>query len=151
MQYSYRITKYFSSGGNGKLISDSDEWTSFSQIRGDILEMEYQFIENDYLSIIKATCNHLHIDNLMTMDLEDYNHDKSVENKQQLTIDEAILVAKKVLREQLWCKLISQDVEFHFGYDFYMYVTSTHKLLSFYIKNGFNKKLNIEEFPSPYL
>ncbi|MDK9354893.1 hypothetical protein QQF54_01870 [Lelliottia sp. V106_10] len=151
MQYSYRITKYFSSGEDGRLISGSDEWTSFSQIHGDKLESEYQLIENNYLSIIRTTCNHLHTDNLIVMELENYNDDKSLENEQQLTIDEAMLVAKKVLREELWCKLISQYVEFHFGYDFYMYVTSNHNLLNFFVKNGFNKILNIEEFQSPYL
>lgn len=70
---------------------------------------------------------------------------------QLLTVDNAHELARSILREELWCKLTSKDIEFHFGYDFYMYLVSTMELSEFFNKSDFTNILNIQEFKSPYL
>ena len=39
-------------------------------------------------------------------------------------IDAIIGVARDCLREKYWCKLSAPKLEFHFGYDYYLYVCS---------------------------
>jgi hypothetical protein len=151
MSHSYRITKYFNSDANGNLISDDHEWTGFSDVGAKVSQDEYLEVEKTYLDILILSCNHLHVKQLQISDLEDYDNNSSVVDGQLLTIEDASVLASKILREEIWCKLISPDIEFHFGYDFYMYLVAKVNLSMFFISSGLNKTLHIQEFKSPYL
>lgn len=132
MKHSYRITKYFTSNETGNLIFNTDEWTSFSVVGLRVTRDDYLLIEDSYLSVIKATCIHLHVNRFKIVEFESCDDDSSIFNNQSLEVEDAIPIARKVLREKLWCKLVSAEVEFHFGYDFYLYVVSNYNL-SFFI------------------
>lgn len=150
MRYSYRITKYFTSSNEGIIISNDSEWTSFSDVGFKVSMDDYLHIEKTYLSFITSTCSYLQVDKLQVTELENYHDDKSFVSDRDLTIEDAISIARKVLREEIWCKLVSEDIEFHFGYDYYLYITSNYDLSSAYEKKGFGKVLNIEKIKSPY-
>jgi len=48
----------------------------------------------------------------------------------------------------LWCKLVSNDFEIHFGYDYYMYVVCDNDIQSSF--ENFPKGIFAEPFESPY-
>jgi len=151
MLYSYRITKYFESNTNGNLISNKDEWTSFCEVGKKVSLEEYLKVENAYLDVMASACEYLRISKLKVIDLECINGDSSIVNGQFLTIENACELARSILREEVWCKLVSTDIEFHFGYEFYMYFVSNIEFSNFFEKTKFTNILNIQKFKSPYL
>lgn len=151
MLYSYRVTKYFQSDMNNNLISDKNEWTSFSDVGVSVTMENYVKIEKSYLEVISSLCSYLKVDKLQVFDLECFDDLSLIADGQLLTIEEATVLASRVLREEIWCKLISSSIEFHFGYDFYMYVVSNVDLSQFLSKINCNEILNIHEYMSPYL
>jgi len=151
MNYSYRITKYFESNTSGNLISNENEWTSFSDVGENVSLEEYLKVENAYLVVITFVCEHFHISELKVIDLEIINYDRSIVNGQLLTIESASELSRNILREEVWCKLASTDIEFHFGYDFYMYLVSNMDIYNLLEKTEFAKILNIQKYKSPYL
>ena len=56
---------------------------------------------------------------------------------------------RKILRERIWCKLYSRQLQIHFGYDYCMYIVSSKNLIEYF--KDFNNILNIQLSPSPYL
>lgn len=98
MLYSYRITKYFESNTNGNLISNEDEWTSFSDVGENVSLEEYLKVENAYLDVITSACEHLHVSKLKVIDLECINGDHSSFNGQFLTIENACALARSILK-----------------------------------------------------
>ncbi|WP_411705595.1 hypothetical protein [Edaphovirga cremea] len=151
MLYSYRVTKYFQSDINNNLISVKNEWTSFSDVGVSVTMENYVKIEKSYLEVISSLCSYLKVDKLQVFDLECFDDLSLIADGQLLTIEEATVLASRVLREEIWCKLISSSIEFHFGYDFYMYVVSNVDLSQFLSKINCNEILNIHEYMSPYL
>ncbi len=69
---------------------------------------------------------------------------------QQVTQKEVADIARLVLRESLWCKLESDRMFVHFGYDYYMFIGSTEPCEST-IKKIEKLGLFVEKFESPYL
>ncbi|MCE9994042.1 hypothetical protein LZ633_18855 [Enterobacter asburiae] len=148
MKYSYRITKYTLTDNAGNFTSLADEWTSFYDIGSKVTEDEYKKTESKYIDYILDACNCLSVKSLKIKDLE-LNVDKSQYSEGEIIqLDEVRKVVQSILREQIWCKLISNDCQFHFGYDFYMYFlfnTSFTKCLE-HIKT----ELTVQEHKSPY-
>ncbi|MFP2424032.1 hypothetical protein ACLEUK_07160 [Pseudescherichia vulneris] len=151
MLYSYRITKYFESNAKGDLISSEDEWTSFSEVGNKVSLEEYLKVERSFLCIIKSVCEYLRVTKLKVADLEYIKGDPHVVNEQLLTVVNACELAQGILREEVWCKLVSPEIELHFGYDFYMYLVSKVELSDFFTKTEFTNVLNIQKFKSPYI
>jgi hypothetical protein len=147
MPCSYRITKYTKKNEDGFLTSPPDEWTSFHEIDTVEKENDYLEIEGKYLNTIKEISECMGINHYTITELESRENKDFVEGQTVCTSD-IENVARQILREFIWCKLVSPKGEFHFGYDYYMYFTSSRPAPS--CITHLSKTLNIEEFLSPY-
>jgi hypothetical protein len=137
----WRITKYNPAHRNSSGAYLKDEWTSYSDI-GKTFNQKI-FTYEDYLKTETAYINAINhfmqcsdLPSLIISDLEKHkNIDKallhlpdmvtlfnSIQNGKMLTIEEVQSVSQLVLREYLWCKLTSNNMYVHFGYDYYMYI-----------------------------
>ncbi|AOM42689.1 MULTISPECIES: hypothetical protein [Xenorhabdus] len=149
MKYSYRITKYTNINENGDIYSDPDEWTSFFDIGQKVKKDEYERIENQYIDYIINLCNCLGIKSLKIQALEVSVDEISYIEGESIDINQLKNGIKSILREDMWCKLISDTCEFHFGYDFYMYFVS--KIDPKECIDKINTLLTVQKYRSPYL
>ena len=166
--HSWRITKYnpIFRDKNGFYLKN--EWTAFSDI-GQLFENkklafeEYIKTKTAYISAILLffACNKL--STLMVMHLEKNRpfEDNAFNTKtmaivfnkieERLLIKQDLIevVARLVLREAIWCKLESEKMYVHFGWDYYMYIGSNNfckKQITDIEQSG----LFVEKCPSPY-
>ncbi len=143
----YRITKYDPAKREEDGYYQLDDWISVSDIDKHIVtKEEYLFVENNYVAIIINIMEHLKIEGLKVNGLEkgfnlqrnifilskyniflDKNQQyifKTIKNNNYYHIKEIKSVVKLILRECMWCRLVSPSVKFTFGYDYYMYFHS---------------------------
>lgn len=158
--YSYRITKYNPKYRNKDGIYTLDEWTSISDFNDNDLISKYIPYEDAYIKAIYEFMKINNIKNLYIDEIEkNCEHIKYSDikldinqliNNKVLSKDEISNVTKAILRETIYAKLKSDnEMEVHFGYDYYMYILSKKKVIA----NSFlfnDVKLYIEEFKSPY-
>jgi len=149
MKYSYRIMKYNKINKDGDVYSDPDEWTSFFDIGIKVNKQEYEKIEDQYVSYILSLCDCLNVKLFRISDLEINVDNLSYTNGQVIDIDISSQLIRSILREDLWCKLISDTCEIHFGYDFYMYFISKNSPEKCMSK--INTVLTVQKYKSPYL
>ena len=153
-RYDFRISKY-----NRLVLSVEQlkaEWTSVSDVgkpyKGKTLTYaEYLQEENKYLAVVDEILQTLNIHQMKILDLEDHRGLCPHHNKKAMNGSKEILaVVRDVLREQYWCRLYAKDLSIHFGYDYYMYISS--KLDRDWIGNIVSKKgLYVEQITrSPY-
>ncbi|SFH94682.1 hypothetical protein SAMN04487861_10936 [Selenomonas ruminantium] len=125
---SIRVSKYDLKYRDENGFYQREEWISYYDIGreflGEVLtEEQYLAVENSYLNVIRMLYEIypsmvLHINGLELFDEDDDRwHENDVITKEK--VDK---LARAVLREELWCKLIDENVEVHFGYDYYMYI-----------------------------
>lgn len=139
--YSYRVNKYISS------LPGNNEWISFYDIGSLVTEEDYLYTENEFIKLFKDVSVLFDIRDYKITDLENYkNLDYHNGDKIQCVYIEPLI--HDILREKLWCKLRSNKLEFHFGYDYYMYFVSYESPISI---GNINTQLKIEEFESPYM
>ena len=51
------------------------------------------------------------------------NYDSlALRNGENISLEKLPFVAKSILRDKFWCKLVNDSMEIHFGYDYIMYV-----------------------------
>ncbi len=148
MKNSFRITKYHCYGDDGSLCSQKSDWTSFFDVGSKVSLDEYLFVEEQYVNFVVALCARVGVCEIMINALE-ISDGCSYNNGQMIDIASVATLVADVLRERFWCKLVSDKVEFHFGYDFYMYAVCPLGLLE--IKELVPASLNVELFKSPYL
>lgn len=141
MKYSYRITKYGTLHG--------DEWTSFNDIGHSVSEKQYLAIESEYISTVVTVCRCLGVSSLVVSNLELSDEGEPYEEGQEVELDFLFQILAAILREKIWCKLKSPVCEFHFGYDYYMYLVSEDDADICFPKEKSN--LHFEVFRSPYL
>ena len=166
----WRITKYNPKNRNTRGAYLINEWTAYSDINkaidGKLLSyVEYLAVEDAYIDAINLfmICNNLTklpIDSLeKNRELyRDLNFSpmmikifEQIKSGVELSKNEVEVIARLVLREQLWCKLGTEDTMFvHFGYDYYMYIGSAKKCAKT-IQQIQQRGLFVEEFISPYL
>lgn len=169
--FAWRISKYNPRNRDSRgayLIAD--EWTSYSEIgtttdEKEFTYEEYKKIEDAYVSSIFLfmECNSiesLRITNLeksLAWDSEDIYVSESMknafryaENGLEINKDQISSLTRLVLREKLWCKLESKDMFVHFGWDYYMYVGSSHSCEK-YLQKIQELGLFVEKYESPYL
>lgn len=120
--HSYSITKY----DPKKTLYN--EWTNFADVGRQVDIQTYKRYENAYIQSIIVICNFLNIKSLNIKELECQEIPNAWFEKQTILVQNISLLVKEALREVLWCKLTSKDLEIHFGYDFYMYAVSNHDL-----------------------
>lgn len=99
-------------------------WTSFHDIGKLVSKEEYLKVEKAYIDTIISICTCLGIKKLIVSDLEIYGEGSTYVNNEEIGIKDVRIIAKAILRESIWCKLKSPNIEFHFGYDYYMYFLS---------------------------
>ena len=145
--YCYRITKYNPKFRDSSGAYKKDDWISFSNIgksfENKVLSAEgYLNTEEAYVKTISFFMDGLGIDSLIVTALEKikppkindywYSSDlfknyKSIDINQHLSRDIVLAIARLALRKYLWCKLESEKMFVHFGYDYYMYIGSEKK------------------------
>lgn len=169
---SWRITKYNPKNRDEDGSYLKDEWTSCYDIGKSYDDKEftvndYITIENLYIDAILSFMKEINVQALTVKYLEKYNDSirtneiplmyteemirlfKSVHEGSAIGIEDVQHLCRLVLREQLWCKLETNKMFVHFGYDFYMYIGCMYNcenIISFIKSTG----LFIEEFKSPY-
>lgn len=167
--YSYRVTKYNPIYRNERGAFLNDDWTSVSDIgksfvAGALSPEEYINIETAYTNAILAfmKCNNLNslvITNLSkTMrpikssicSQEMIDMYRTLKDNQAIDLKDIPAVARLILREHIWGRLLNEKMFVHFGYDYYMYIGSqkTCPITVFQIEQS---GLFVEEFASPYL
>jgi len=74
----------------------------------------------------------------------------SIENGATISVSDIDLITRLTLRENIWCKLVSESMFVHFGYDLYMYIGCRYfpnNELTIFQEKG----LFFEEMNSPYV
>ena len=165
--FCYRITKYNPARRNLQGHYTKNEWTSFSDI-GKLFENnrltyeQYLLIENNYIKAIREfmSCTNRH--SLTITSLEKYNNFTDAPyytsdlieaynsiTEGPVTEKEIINITRLALRENIWCKLESEEVYVHFGHDYYMYIGCSRSCPAA-IEKVTDSGLFIEAFKSPY-
>jgi len=152
--YKYRISKY-----DGKFRQNGvyvkDEWTSIHDIgrifNGAVLtRAEYERVEQSYLAVIQEICEKTNVCDMLVCSLEDpFTICTYSEGDRLIDVNTIVTVAQDCLQEKYWCKLETDTLCFHFGYDYYLYVISSldfHNITRLVNKNG----LFVELCESPY-
>lgn len=140
--YSIEVHKYKPEGYNKKGHYQLNEWTCYSDIGKEFNKKiftleEYLKVENQYIDAIHLFLNEVKSKNVRIKglkknstaaefkkydDLDLFDYYNSVKESMILELDKIDDLAKLVLRNYLWCELISTDKEAKivFGYDYYM-------------------------------
>lgn len=149
MHTSLRITKYHGYDVEGNLTSPENEWTSYFDVGNKVSLEDYILVEDEYINFVISLCYLFSVEKLTVSELEIFDEAGLLKYPESLAINELPLLIRDVLREKIWCKLLSDDLEVHFGYDFYMYVVCP--LSCDFIKSKIKTSLNVEALQSPYL
>ncbi|ASA19813.1 hypothetical protein [Paenibacillus donghaensis] len=168
----WRITKYNPANRiNG--VYEKKEWTSISDTgnlypTGEFLIEHYLQTELLYIEAIISILKENNTNLLQVRDLEKHDLNlldekfhyiysdetkslySNVKNNDYISGDELKLLCKLILREKLWCKLQSENMFVHFGFDYYMYIGSRMECSSS-LEFISNSGLFVECYESPYL
>ncbi|PFH81986.1 hypothetical protein [Bacillus sp. AFS088145] len=156
--YSFRITKYNPCFRNeNDIYTRTEEWTSISDI-GKILsgeeftKKEYLEIERKYIQSVELCIDEMKANDLIVKGLEIYDeNDLNISEGMKVNRQQALLIIQKMLREEMWCKLIQTGFEIHVGYDYYMYIVTKVKPQETTIDKIYQIGLFVEDVKSPYL
>ena len=147
----YRITKFDPKKRNesGHYL-DSSEWTSFSDMGRAEYNLPnykaYNKTENAYVETVRCILNEKNISKLRIASLGLYSSEDdfrlfmaegrlrdieidyrseiaSLKNGKLVGLSELAKLMRLILRETIWMKLNTEELEVLFGYDYYMYVT----------------------------
>lgn len=139
-KYSYKIYRHIPIGDSG--------WISYYDINNLVSKDDYMRIETSYLNLILHISKVMLVTGFKICELEN-PHKLKYYNGEFITLERVTTLIRKILRERIWCKLYSQQLQIHFGYDFCMYIVSSKNLIKYF--DDFNDTLNIQLSPSPYL
>lgn len=164
-----RITKYNPMYRNDKGFYEKDEWTSFSDIgmkfdNEELTLQKYLETESAYSNAIIILMKDLNVFFLKLINLRKETYENlarerdndlesffyTLKNNQNIGIEQIPNILKLFMREMIGGKLFSEELEIHFGDDYYMYAVSKHqseKSIAQIKKTG----LFVENFKSPYL
>ncbi|MGH2319799.1 hypothetical protein ACRC6Q_18955 [Planococcus sp. SE5232] len=156
---SYRVTKYNPQYRNEKGVYVKEEWISIFNIgkmyEGKIFTYEeYLETEDKYIAAIKIVMKDVNLESMQIKDLELSSHrsELTIKEGEHVSFSDIDVVARMVLRGELWCILRANDLfEVHFGYDYYMYFVGEALTPEVINKISHIKGLYVEEMISPYL
>ena len=122
-----------------------DDWTSVSDIgnifNGKLFEKEeYLKVENAYVNLLNKVLKETESTYLKVVGLDKYDEDlvkflgvpyndksdeifKSLEEGKVFALNDAMILIRLILRENVWCYLVNKYVTIKFGYDYYLYIT----------------------------
>lgn len=155
--YNYRVGRY----KPGTRHTATSTWTSVSDIGrrfddGVLTKEEYERVEYLYLEAVRAVATEVQVDELEVSDLL-LGPAASVEatqirNGDTITVNEALGILRLELREELSCRLKSDDrLHVDAGFDFYIYLGTCdpiYNVISEIEASGLFVERNI---PSPYM
>lgn len=147
--FHWRVTKYNPKYRNERGIYLKDEWIMYSQIgtecgeEGILTFEDYLKVEDAYVAAIIAFMESLHIETLMITHLSKRTKLKKhkhytaamldvhpmLTDLQSITKEMIVPTTRLILRENIWCKLVSPAMYVHFGWDYYMYIGSKKKCM----------------------
>jgi len=146
--YYWRVTKYNPQYRDEKGRYLIDEWTSYSDIgkafSGKILTTNmYIEVENSYIDVVISAMKEMGLKSFKIIGLEWGQYDEMSRGQNEaykvlsgklregcnISIDEVRMALCLILREEIWAKLISDNLFIHFGYDYYMYIGSQERLI----------------------
>ncbi len=162
----YRVTKYDPQFRDKNGYYTKDEWTDFScigiSINGHVLSLsEYEEVEDRYISSIQLfldcvnsnelRCNtvekHLSSEKVPREFRDFYNkiHENSMIHKKELP-----KLLKMIMRNYIWCILLSDNTMIRFGYDFYLYIRISRPCKKA-IEEVRSLGLFVEDFKNPWI
>lgn len=170
--YTWRITRYNPSFREKTGRYKGNEWTSFSDVgkffNKKLTIDDYITVENTYIEAMVAFMDCAKIYSMKVTGLEKRSDQITTELNQDIYSEEMVnlftvvhesdvldlgkvkLLARLVLRENLWCKFETKKGMFvHFGYDYYMYIGCVKKCEDAICKTQ-SSGLFVEKYESPY-
>jgi len=167
--YYLRITKYNPDNRDKNGFYSKDEWSSIGDVGKrfggkEFTLDEYLCYEERYLGAIIDIMRENNVESLRVESLEKSNYVnhsdfyepatkeyfESIKENMLIPKQKIPQVAKFVLREMIWCKLVSDKMFLHFGYDYYMYIGSK-QLADETLQSIVSNSLFVESMVSPYL
>jgi len=167
--YYWRITKYDPQNRDENGLYKKDEWISIGGIGKkfegvELTYEEYIRYENAYVDAVIRVMRENNVESLRIKPLqknsyvtyddfpepETKNFYKSLKTNTMIPMNDIAKVVRFALRKEIWCKLASDKMFVHFGYDYYMFIGSENRsdeMINAIINNG----LFVENFISPYL
>lgn len=153
--YEFRVTKYDPAFRAACGAYTRDQWTSITDI-GQVFEggvltaAEYQRVEDAYAESAVRFMQETGVASLVVTGLE-YNGGVPplFGEGSLMDLHAAESIVRRVLREELWCRLEAVNGFLHFGWDYYLYIGVTRPCPAaetFAVQRG----LFVEAFKSPY-
>lgn len=123
----YRITKFDPVGRDASGAYTRDDWTSVTDVGsvfgGEILaRSEYDRIETLYSDAVTCFANAANVAFLEIAEADGRASNEGFPTGARVAVGNLDTVIRRVLREEMWCKLVSPEMCVHFGFDLYMYV-----------------------------
>ena len=132
-------------------IQNGTIWNSFFDIGTLASENEYLYIESLYIDLLLDIAREIDVAFFAIEEFENYDS-LPLKDGQKISLENLPFVAKSILRDKCWCKLVNDSMEIHFGYDYIMYVVINKANVNIKpILNEYSGILVIDERISPYL
>ena len=132
-------------------IRNGAAWNSFFDIGKLVSEEEYLRVESLYIDLLLEIAREIDVAFFLIEEFENYDS-LALRNGQNVSLEKLPFVAKSILRDKCWCKLVNDSMEIHFGYDYIMYVVINKANVNIKpILNKYAGMLEIDEKLSPYL
>ena len=132
-------------------IQNGTIWNSFFDIGTLASENEYLYIESLYIDLLLDIAREIDVAFFAIEEFENYDS-LPLKDGQKISLEKLPFVAKSILRDKCWCKLVNDSMEIHFGYDYIMYVVINKVNVNIKpILNEYTGMLVIDERISPYL
>ena len=132
-------------------IQNGTIWNSFFDIGTLVSEEEYLRVESLYIDLLLELAREIDVAFFLIEEFENYDS-LALRNGQNISLEKLPFVAKSILRDKFWCKLVNDSMEIHFGYDYIMYVVINKVNVNIKpILNEYTGMLVIDERISPYL
>lgn len=165
----YRITKYNPADRDSQGYYQKDDWISFANIgksyENKILTLkDYLKVENSYIKAIQIFMDYLNLDffniiNFKKIGLitsKGYSQEliktyKNLRRNNKITRNSIPNVIRLRLRNDIGGFLETNGMIVHFGWDYYMYISSSKELPLALKQKIENIGLFVENFESPYL
>ena len=132
-------------------IQNGTIWNSFFDIGTLTSENEYLYIESLYIDLLLEIAREIDVAFFVIAEFENYDS-FPLKDGQNISLEKLTFVAKSILRDKCWCKLVNDSMEIHFGYDYIIYVVINKVNVNIKpILNEYTGMLVIDERISPYL
>ena len=150
----YRVTKYNPAFRDHSGAYTKVEWVSFTQIGQTFSSVpltsdEYERVEEAY---VLTALSFLRESGLFSMKVAGLENSRKqpldFQNDSILPLDRIGEIIRRILREELWCRLESREGFIHFSWDYYMYVGVPHPCPTAEARAA-ELGLYVEEFASP--